>query len=178
MKELSLGELGRRLLHLIVSLFILLCVTFVIGRVMPTDPVGAIVGELADPKAYEAMRVRLGLDLPLYQQFFVYVWGLLHGDMGTAILTGNAVTKDLSQAFPATLELATLAVLISTLIGVPSAWQPAFSGIARSTSSPASSPWSDIRSRSSGSVSWGWSSSMPASIWSVGQAASMSSTKA
>ncbi|WP_105402705.1 MULTISPECIES: ABC transporter permease [Neorhizobium] len=119
MKELSLGELGRRLLHLIVSLFILLCVTFVIGRVMPTDPVGAIVGELADPKAYEAMRVRLGLDLPLYQQFFVYVWGLLHGDMGTAILTGNAVTKDLSQAFPATLELATLAVLISTLIGVP-----------------------------------------------------------
>lgn len=119
MKELSLGELGRRLIHLVVSLFILLCVTFVIGRVMPTDPVGAIVGELADPKAYEAMRVRLGLDLPLYQQFFIYVWGLLHGDMGTAILTGNAVTKDLSQAFPATLELATLAVVISTLVGVP-----------------------------------------------------------
>lgn len=119
MKELSIGQLGQRAIQLVVSLFILLCVTFVIGRVMPTDPVGAIVGELADPKAYEAMRARLGLDLPLYQQFFLYLRGLVQGDFGTAILTGNPVTKDLAQAFPATLELATLAVIISTVIGVP-----------------------------------------------------------
>ncbi|MEX2694977.1 ABC transporter permease [Rhizobium mongolense] len=119
MKELSTRELGRRVLQLIVSLFILLCVTFVIGRVMPADPVGAVVGELADPAAYAAMRARLGLDLPLYQQFFIYLAGLLHGDFGTAILTGNPVSKDLAQAFPATFELATLAVIISTFIGVP-----------------------------------------------------------
>lgn len=119
MKELSLGGLTRRLVHFAVSLFILLCVTFVIGRVMPTDPVGAIVGELADPAAYEAMRARLGLDLPLYQQFFIYLKGLLHGDLGTAILTGNPVARDLAQAFPATLELATLAIIISTVVGVP-----------------------------------------------------------
>jgi peptide/nickel transport system permease protein len=119
MKELSLGGLARRVLQFVVSLFILLCVTFVIGRVMPTDPVGAIVGELADPAAYEAMRVRLGLDLPLYQQFFIYLKGLLFGDFGTAVLTGNPVSRDLSQAFPATLELATLAILISTIVGVP-----------------------------------------------------------
>lgn len=60
MTEISLRGLGHRFLQLIVSLFILLCITFIIGRVMPTDPVGAIVGELADPKAYEAMRARLG----------------------------------------------------------------------------------------------------------------------
>lgn len=119
MKELSLSGLLQRVLQLVVSLFILLCVTFVIGRVMPTDPVGAIVGELADPAAYEAMRARLGLDLPLYQQFFIFLRGLLQGDFGTAILTGNPVARDLSQAFPATLELATLAVIISTLVGVP-----------------------------------------------------------
>ncbi|AJD45491.1 ABC transporter permease [Rhizobium sp. SEMIA 4085] len=119
MKELSTSELGRRVLQLIVSLFILLCVTFVIGRVMPADPVGAVVGELADPAAYAAMRARLGLDLPLYQQFFIYLTGLLQGDFGTAILTGNPVSKDLAQAFPATFELATLAVIISTFIGVP-----------------------------------------------------------
>lgn len=119
MKELSASELGRRVLHLLVSLFILLCVTFVIGRVLPVDPVGAVVGELADPAAYEAMRVRLGLDLPLYQQFFIYLGGLFRGDFGTAILTGNPVSRDLAQAFPATLELATLAVLISTFLGVP-----------------------------------------------------------
>ena len=119
MKELSVAEFGRRIAHLIVSLFILLLVTFVIGRVLPADPVGAIVGELADPAAYAAMRQRLGLDLPLYEQFFIYLKGLAHGDFGTAILTGNPVSADLAQAFPATFELATFAVIISTVVGVP-----------------------------------------------------------
>lgn len=119
MKEFNFKELGQRFAQLLVSLFILLLVTFIIGRVLPTDPVGAIVGELADPAAFEAMRQRLGLDLPLYQQFWIYVTSLLHGDLGTAILTGNPVTQDLASAFPATLELATLAVIISTLVGVP-----------------------------------------------------------
>ncbi|GLQ08661.1 peptide ABC transporter permease [Devosia yakushimensis] len=119
MKEFNFKELGQRFVQLLVSLFILLLVTFVIGRVLPTDPVGAIVGELADPAAFEAMRQRLGLDLPLYQQFWIYVTSLLRGDLGTAILTGNPVTQDLASAFPATLELATLAVIISTLVGVP-----------------------------------------------------------
>lgn len=119
MKELSVTELGRRLWHLALSLFILLCVTFVIGRVLPADPVGAIVGELADPAAYAAMRQKLGLDLPIYQQFLIYLKGLAQGDFGTAVLTGNPVSADLAQAFPATFELATLAILISTFVGVP-----------------------------------------------------------
>ena len=119
MKEFSLIELGKRIGQLLVSLFVLLVVTFVIGRLLPTDPVGAIVGELADPATYAAMRARLGLDLPVYQQFWIYLTSLLQGDFGTAILTGNPVIKDLGAAFPATLELATLAVIISTLLGVP-----------------------------------------------------------
>ncbi|MFC5757128.1 ABC transporter permease [Rhizobium sp. GCM10022189] len=119
MKELSVKELARRVWHLAVSLFILLCVTFVIGRILPADPVGAIVGELADPAAYAAMRQKLGLDLPIYQQFLIYLNGLAHGDFGTAVLTGNPVSSDLAQAFPATFELATLAILISTFVGVP-----------------------------------------------------------
>jgi peptide/nickel transport system permease protein len=119
MQEFNLKELGKRAVQLLVSLFVLLTVTFVIGRVLPADPVGAIVGELADPAAFEAMRQRLGLDLPLYQQFFLYIKALLHGDLGTAVLTGNPVMQDLSTAFPATLELATLAVIISIAVGVP-----------------------------------------------------------
>ncbi len=126
MKEFTLLEVARRLGQLLVSLFVLLIVTFVIGRVLPTDPVGAIVGELADPAAFEAMRQKLGLDLPIYHQFWIYVTSLLRGDLGTAILTGNPVTKDLAQAFPATLELATLAVIISTAIGVPLGMVAAF----------------------------------------------------
>ncbi|MBZ9793886.1 ABC transporter permease [Rhizobium sp. 3T7] len=119
MKELSVTELGWRLWHLALSLFILLCVTFVIGRVLPADPVGAIVGELADPAAYAVMRQKLGLDLSIYQQFLIYLKGLAQGDFGTAVLTGNPVSADLAQAFPATFELATLAIFISTFVGVP-----------------------------------------------------------
>ncbi|MBN7806449.1 MULTISPECIES: ABC transporter permease [Agrobacterium] len=126
MKEFTLIELARRIGHLLLSLFVLLVVTFVIGRILPTDPVGAIVGELADPTAYQAMRERLGLDLPLYHQFWLYMISLFQGDLGTAILTGNPVTEDLKNAFPATLELATLAVVISTLLGVPLGMTAAF----------------------------------------------------
>ncbi|MFB9947536.1 ABC transporter permease [Rhizobium puerariae] len=126
MKEFTFLEVTRRLGQLIVSLFALLVVTFVIGRILPTDPVGAIVGELADPAAFAAMRQKLGLDLPVYQQFWIYLTSLLQGDLGTAILTGNPVTKDLAQAFPATFELATLAVIISTIIGVPLGMVAAF----------------------------------------------------
>lgn len=126
MNEFSLGELGKRIGQLLISLFVLLVVTFVIGRLLPTDPVGAIVGELADPATFAAMRARLGLDLPIYHQFWIYLTSLAQGDMGTAILTGNPVTQDLATAFPATLELATLAVIISTALGVPLGMMAAF----------------------------------------------------
>lgn len=126
MKEFTFLEIARRIGQLLVSLFVLLVVTFVIGRVLPTDPVGAIVGELADPAAYAAMRQKLGLDLPIYQQFWIYISSLAHGDLGMAVLTGNPVTKDLGRAFPATFELATLAVILSTLVGVPLGMVAAF----------------------------------------------------
>lgn len=119
MNEFSVAGIGKRIFQLVVSLFVLLVVTFVIGRVLPNDPVGAVVGELADPAAHAAMRARLGLDLPLYHQFWIYLSGLVKGDLGDAILTGNPVTKDLESAFPATLELATFAIILSTLVGVP-----------------------------------------------------------
>lgn len=110
---------GGRIGQFILSLFALIAVTFVIGRMLPTDPVGAIVGELASPEAYAAMRERLGLDQPVLVQFGRYIWDLLHGDLGVAALTGRPVTEDLALAFPATLELATLAVIISFVLGVP-----------------------------------------------------------
>lgn len=112
-------RLASRIAQLAVSLFVLITITFVIGRLLPTDPVGAIVGELASPDAYAAMRERLGLDQPLPIQFALYMRDLLHGDFGIAALTGNPVVNDLRLAFPATLELATLAILMSFLVGVP-----------------------------------------------------------
>lgn len=110
---------ARKLGQLLLSLFVLIAVTFIIGRVLPTDPVSAIVGEMASPEAYAAMRERLGLDQPLLVQFWRYLVSLSQGDLGVAILTGNRVADDIALAFPATLELATLAIILSFVIGVP-----------------------------------------------------------
>ncbi len=97
----------------------LLAVTFFIGRVVPIDPVLAIVGDRAPARVVERVRQEMGFDLPYYQQFILYVKGVLHGDFGRSVLTTNPVIEDIRRYFPATIELATLGTLIGTLIGVP-----------------------------------------------------------
>ena len=101
------------------TLFGLLLVTFLIGRVMPIDPVIAIVGDHAPPDVIARVRTELGLDQPLYVQFGIYLRNLAHGDLGTSVMTTHPVTEDIAHFFPATLELATTAIIIAILIGVP-----------------------------------------------------------
>ncbi len=97
----------------------LLFVTFLIGRVVPIDPVLAAVGDRAPAEVYERVRVELGLHLPLYQQFFIYLGKVVQGDLGSSVLTANPVTTDILRVFPATLELATAATLFGILLGIP-----------------------------------------------------------
>src|SRR6195952_923913 len=97
----------------------LLAVTFFIGRVVPIDPVLAILGDRAPANVIERTRRELGLDLPLYEQFYIYLKGVLSGNFGTSVLTTNPVMDDIRRAFPATMELATVGTLIGTIIGVP-----------------------------------------------------------
>jgi peptide/nickel transport system permease protein len=101
------------------SLLTLLVLTFLIGRVMPLDPVLAIVGPDADRSTYEQVYRQLGLDQPLVVQFGRYLLALAQGDLGQALLTGNPVSADLLRVLPATVELATVAMLIGVLLGVP-----------------------------------------------------------
>lgn len=97
----------------------LLAVTFFIGRVVPIDPVLAIVGDRAPAHVVARVREEMGLNLPYYQQFFLYVKGVLQGDFGTSVLTTNPVMTDIRRVFPATMELATIGTIIGALIGVP-----------------------------------------------------------
>jgi peptide/nickel transport system permease protein len=97
----------------------LAAVTFFIGRVVPIDPVIAIVGDRAPPQVYERARAELGLDRPLAEQFVIYLKKAVTGDFGNSVLTTNPVMQDIANVFPATLELATLGTLIGTLIGIP-----------------------------------------------------------
>jgi peptide/nickel transport system permease protein len=102
-----------------ITLVGLVLITFLIGRVMPIDPVIAIVGDHAPPDVMQAVRDQLGLDKPLTTQFWIYVTHLAQGDMGRSVMTSHPVTEDIVQYFPATIELATVAIVIATVIGVP-----------------------------------------------------------
>jgi peptide/nickel transport system permease protein len=115
----ALWAVARFAATLAATLLGLLAVTFFIGRVVPIDPVLAVVGDRAPPDVYARARAELGLDLPLVQQFLVYAKKAVTGDFGTSVLTTNPVMTDIARVFPATLELATLGTLLGTLIGVP-----------------------------------------------------------
>lgn len=117
---LGIGAAVFRLLFSLALTFLgLLAVTFFIGRVVPIDPVLAVVGDRAPPDVYERARLELGLDRSLPEQFAIYVGKVAQGDLGTSVLTARPVLDDIVTFFPATLELATLAILLGVLLGVP-----------------------------------------------------------
>ena len=97
----------------------LLAVTFFIGRVIPVDPVLAVVGDHAPEHVVARVREEMGLNKPVYLQFGVYVSKVLTGDFGVSVLTSNPVLQDIRRTFPATFELATLGILIGAGLGVP-----------------------------------------------------------
>jgi peptide/nickel transport system permease protein len=102
-----------------ITLFGLILVTFLIGRVMPIDPVIAIVGDHAPPDVVARVRQELGLDRPLVVQFGIYLARLLHGNLGNSVMTTHPVTQDIATYFPATFELATAAIILAIVIGIP-----------------------------------------------------------
>jgi peptide/nickel transport system permease protein len=110
---------GRFVLIGIITFLGLIAVTFFIGRVIPIDPALAIVGDRAPAHVVERVREELGLNLPLYKQFFIYVKGVLEGNFGNSVLTTNPVMQDIRRVFPATMELATFGTLIGAVFGVP-----------------------------------------------------------
>ena len=121
------GARGRRALRslssflgvIILTYLGLLAVTFFIGRVIPIDPVLAVVGDRAPEHVVARAREEMGLNKPLWQQFTIYVSKVVRGDFGTSVLTTNPVLQDIRKTFPATIELATLGIIIGAGIGVP-----------------------------------------------------------
>jgi peptide/nickel transport system permease protein len=114
-----LRRLSKGVISIGCTLLGLAALTFFIGRLLPIDPVVAIIGDNASQEAYDKMFKQLGLDQPLWQQFVAYVWQLLHLDFGIALTTSHPVAQDIALVFPATLELATVAAIIGVGLGVP-----------------------------------------------------------
>jgi peptide/nickel transport system permease protein len=86
---------------------------------MPADPVLAVIGDRAPQAAYDRVYKEMGLDQPIYEQYYRYLGELSRGDLGTSIMTSQPVLEDIKRFFPATLELSTIATLIGVILGVP-----------------------------------------------------------
>ena len=114
-----LRRVSGRLLSVLITLFGLLFLTFSMGRLLPADPVLTVTGAEVDQQTYERVYPELGLDRPVWEQFAAYVGNVLHGDLGRSTTTGHSVASDLFAVFPATIELAIVAVLWGVLLGVP-----------------------------------------------------------
>jgi len=112
-------SLAATLSSVLLTLFGLTVLTFLIGRVMPVDPVIAAVGDNAPEDVILRVRAEMGLDQPIPVQFLHYLSQLAHGDFGMSVLTKNPVAQDIVRFFPATFELATAALLLAMLIGIP-----------------------------------------------------------
>lgn len=97
----------------------LLLVTFLLGRVIPADPVLKVVGDRAPQDLYDKVYREMRLDQPLLDQFAHFAGDMLQGRFGKSLVTGNPIGQDIVRYFPATFELATLAILLGVACGIP-----------------------------------------------------------
>ena len=110
----------RRLLLIIPMLIGITLLAFIISHAVPADPITANLGQkaMSDPKIVAAFRAEWGLDRPVWEQYAVYLQNLLVGDLGRSIKSRRAVAEDLAAYLPATIELATTAILIGATLGI------------------------------------------------------------
>ena len=115
-----LRYLLRRLALIIPTFIGITVVSFSFIHLLPGDPVQVISGERGiAPERYKALMHQFGLDRPLWQQYFEYVWHALHGDLGRSISTTHPILQEFRVLFPATIELSLCAMIIAVVIGVP-----------------------------------------------------------
>lgn len=111
--------IAKRLSLVVFVLFGVTLTTFLMSHVIPGDPASMMVGQRANEETLQEVRRQLGLDQPIWVQYFTYMKGLFTGDFGMSIRTQKPVIDDLIAFFPATLELAFFAFLLAIAIGIP-----------------------------------------------------------
>lgn len=108
----------RRLIWMVFVVFGMTLIVFVVTHLIPAEPATIAAGLGASADSIQAIRKEFALDRPLYEQYWIYLKGLLHGNLGRSILTGRPVLDDIKDRFPATLELALVSTFTSLLMGV------------------------------------------------------------
>jgi peptide/nickel transport system permease protein len=122
-----LGYLVRRVLAAVPVMGVVALFVFLLLRITPGDPAAILAGDNATPAQLERIRASLGLNEPLYVQFFTWVNKLLHGDLGVSLISNVPVLKMISQRVEPSISIALstiiLAVLIAVPLGVIAAWK-------------------------------------------------------
>ncbi len=113
------GYILRRILEVIPTVLLVLTLVFFALRIMPGDPAIAALGDFAAPEAVEAFREKLGLNKPLYVQYFSFIGQALTADFGTSMNNNTSVNGLLAQALPHTIVLGLTATVIGIVIGIP-----------------------------------------------------------
>jgi peptide/nickel transport system permease protein len=108
----------KRLIQFVFVLLGTSIILFTVSNVIPADPVRAAAGPKATPEQLEAIRVRLGFDKPLHEQYIIYISNVLHGDLGRSVMTFRPVAVDLAIRLPATLELSLFSIGLTVFFGV------------------------------------------------------------
>ena len=109
----------RRILQSIPILFVVLTLVFVVVRILPGDPAVAALGDYASKEAVNALREKMGLNVPLWVQYFRFIKTLCQGNLGNSIITGYPVASQLIKVLPYSLELTFSAILFGFLLGIP-----------------------------------------------------------
>jgi peptide/nickel transport system permease protein len=109
----------RRIILAIPILLAVFTLVFLVVRVIPGDPAVAALGDYASQEAVEALRERMGLNEPLYVQYFRFLGNLLRGDLGESLISGNPISEQVAYALPYTLQLTLASVFVGVLLGVP-----------------------------------------------------------
>jgi ABC-type dipeptide/oligopeptide/nickel transport system permease component len=94
-------------------------VTFLLTRALPGDPAAFFAGPAATAEAIAEVRVTLGLDKSLLEQFFIYIGDLVRGDLGVSLTTGQTVVYDLITRLPASLELTLAGLVFAIALALP-----------------------------------------------------------
>jgi peptide/nickel transport system permease protein len=109
----------RRFLSMIPVLIGVSILVFSFVHLIPGDPAVALLGERASTENVAYIRQRMGLDKPLYEQYFIYMKRTLSGDLGDSIHGNIPISAELKNRFPATVELSIMAMILAVLIGIP-----------------------------------------------------------
>lgn len=111
--------IGRRLVYLLPVLLAVTLLTFLVASLLPGDLATTILGDQATPEKVAALRAQMGLDLPIWQRYGIWLWDVLHGNLGRSFRTGETVWDAVTARLPVSLELMVITVVLALAIAIP-----------------------------------------------------------